>query len=159
MLSKDTFCALQLNIYTFILTSNGPNFPHSSSFLPNFLCASSTGSFDRYWCPTIAHVRQAVWPSSPAESEAAFSAADLWTSCGAALIQPEMRFSWGLMAIASPGENLVLIRDNFRGSGRWRRAGDSDAASLQLVFTYLHLISFKDEKSLSCFSSTSLTPL
>lgn len=53
------------------------------------------------------------------------------------------------MAIASSGENLVPIKDNFKGLGRW---SDTETATLQgssCVITSSHLISFKDEKPLS----------
>lgn len=69
-------------------------------------------------------------------------------SCGAAVIQPEMRLSyWGLMAIACPGENLVPIRDNFKGLGRWSdiETRHFSAVPVFLLFTYSHLISFKAE--------------
>lgn len=44
------------------------------------------------------------------------------------------------MAIASPGENLVLIKDNFKGFGGWRGEG----ATLKLfcavpVFLHIHI--------------------
>lgn len=59
-----------------------------------------------------------------------------------------MRLSyWGLMAIASPGENLVPIKDNFKGLGRW---SDTETATFQCsscVFTFSQLISFKDENT------------
>lgn len=82
--------------------------------------------------------------SSPAvsvdtqEVRTAFNTADPGTSCRASVIQPEMRFSYGgFMAIVSPGENLVLIRDNFKGFG-W---GVEDTGTFQCsfcVFAYSH---------------------
>ncbi|KAM7390307.1 hypothetical protein PAMA_008467 [Pampus argenteus] len=51
-------------------------------------------------------------------------------------IQPEMRLSyWGLMAIVSPGENLVPIKDNFKGKSDHHNLSRPDNA---LVFTNGH---------------------
>lgn len=86
------------------------------------------------------------------------------TSCGAAVIQPEMGLSyWGLMGIASPGENLVPIKDNFKGFFFFLFSGGGATPerrhfSAVPVFTSSHLISFKDKNSLSYSCDIPLGP-
>lgn len=131
--------------YTFILTTAAVHF---RSLLYSLLtsCMQLDASISGRCCSVLK--ADSDCPSSPAVSEdtqevrTAFNTADPGTSCRAAVIQPEMRFSYGgFKAIASPGENLVLIRDNFKGLGRGKGASDKDTGTFQCssyVFAYSH---------------------
>lgn len=96
--------------------------------LLTFILTAGMLSFEMPWvqpCLQPLFLSVSLSSSSPSVLPCCVS---LWRMCSSAApgprtscrIQPEMRLSYlGLMAILSWGENLVLIRDRFKGL--WRR--------------------------------------